>query len=451
MTAQELYENNSYVRDTEFFNYYKAILKGNIVQKAVLFFEPLNHMYKVLISISKRGYKVIALHTMPVKAVPPYEEADELIHSSIEINDWYDFKVLEHQISAIKEEFDICGIYAGAEITLSFEAYIKEKLSLPTSGYEITTRNLDKYQVRKRLKAHGLTKLACLSKQELMNLTEWPLSGAGFFKPTNGAGSVNVWRINSIDKLNECKSRWEDKSDIYYDFLKDYIEKSNEYFLEQEAEGDLFSVECMTFEEQTQVLGITSRSVLQRDPAIEMAMSFPFHHSFGEEIEVQVKQYIKVLGIKNGATHTEIIVDSDGNIELIEMNLRFAGSDMLYATSEAFNFDISEALADLVLGQKPKLPDTTTNFASLLLIMPPIELTHFNSIEFPESVKFSRLMKPLGKSIISTTNQIDYLGSCIITAPSYDELLKLSQHVRAEIKVNGQTIQHDTNSQIILM
>lgn len=422
------------------------------MSQTILFFEPINHMYKVLISLAKRDYKIIAFHTMPINAVAPYEQANELIEQAIEIKSWYDFDALEKIVNDIQKDHDIKGIYAGAEITLPFEAYIKEKLGLPTNGYETTLRNLDKYRVRKTLAEKGLTQLACFSKSELEAMDSWPLQGAGFFKPANGAGSANVWRINSIEQLRKCQLQWNDKSNIMYDFLRDYMEKNDEYFLEQEAQGELMSVEVMTFEGQSQVLGMTSRSVASRDSAIEMGCSFPYEHKFKAQIIEKVLQYHQALDIKHGATHTEVIVDEDGNVELVEMNLRFAGYDMLYVISRAYDTDISQAIADLVVGQKPRLPELSDvkKFSGFLCIMPPDGLKTFDSIEFPEKIELSRVLKAVGHEFKSTDSQLDYVGSCIISADSYGALLDTAKEVRDGIKVNGKTFADDINAQVVL-
>ena len=132
------------------------------------------------------------------------------------------------------------------------------------------------------------------------------------------------------------------------------------------------------------------------------------------------------------------------------MNLRFAGYDMLYVISRAYDQDISQAIADLVVGKKPQLPNEIKKISGFLCIMPPDGLVQFDSIEFPQQIELSRVLKPLGEPLKGTSSQLDYVGSCIISADSYPAFLDTARQVRAEIKVNGQCFADDINAKVRL-
>ena len=304
--------------------------------KSLIILEPLNHMYGVIKGAHRMGYKILALHSLPLSAPPPYEGAVECIDEKHEVEDWYDLEGILKKVKEKFSQYDIVGTYAAAEITLFFEAYYRALHSIPGNSMRCIEQNLNKYNVRKCLIEKGLSKVKALNDREISELTSWPFSNGAYFKPINGSGSARVTRCGNIDDVITATKSWANKDEIGIPVLKAYIEKDDGYFLEEEIVGELMSLECFTVNGVMHPLGLTSRTLLSRDKSIEMGANFPYEHPLKEKIIEKVNAIHQALEIQHGATHSEVIVCEDGDIELVEINLRFGGADLLYITSLAY-------------------------------------------------------------------------------------------------------------------
>lgn len=420
-------------------------------QQAIIILEPLNHMFKVLQTAHERGYVAISMNSLGANATPPYEAAQACVDAEYRVPSWTDRDAVLQVFERIKNDFDVVGTYASSEITLPLDAIFREQLGLPNSGVGTVVRNLDKLKVRSLLRENGLSNLRTLSMAEIQDLTEWPFPGStAFFKPNSGAGSANVWHCRNMDDVKKCLEKWSYKDEIPYSILLDLIDSTGQYFLEEAAIGKLFSVESLVVDGTVNVMGFTDRAVSARDAAIEMGLFFPYKNRFEQQIIDKISKIHQAMGIKHGPTHAEIIVDEKGNIELVEMNLRFAGYDMLAVVSHSLQQDVSELLVDLALGKQLKLelPEQIRKAAAISMVMPPLDIEVFDSISFPDSVHFSKVMKPLSHKVISHDSQLDYIGSCVFTAESYEDLLQKNEQIRKQIIVNGKSIEHCQNNEI---
>ena len=408
-------------------------------------------MYGVVQAAYELGYKVVALHSLPLNAPPPYEQALAHIDSSVCIKDWYDFEGLMSSIDEAFNQYTIVGTYAAAEITLCFEAYFRQIFSLPGNSLSCVETNLNKCTVRKTLVAKGLSTLTALSQQQTEALAAWPFDGAAYFKPANGSGSAAVTRCSSMEDLRKAQQAWEDKDNIAIPVLRAYIEKNNQYFLEQEAVGELLSVESFVVNKQVHVLGLTSRTVLNRDKAIEMGANFPYEHPQKTQIIAKVKAIHQALNIQHGATHTEVVISSRHDIELVEINLRFAGADLLYIASLAFKHNLAAKLVALITGEDPKMHELKpVGMATMQYILAPNNTPQFNSIEFPKDVTLFKAFKKPGTMLGASRNQIDHIGGFVLEADSSENLIQSTKNVRQLIRVNDAPLGDDINNQVTI-
>lgn len=341
-------------------------------KQAVLFLEPINHIFGVLLTAHKKGFAAISINSLGIKASSPYEEAQQSIAAEYKVPSWTDKESVMSVFEQICQDFEVVGTYAGSEITLEFNAIFRQKLGLCTSPPETVVRNLNKLKVRQLLIEQGLSALKAVSMDEAKQLTTWPFKGTCFFKPNSGAGSANVWHCKTLNDVEVCIARWDERNKIRYKVLLDHIESTGEFFLEEAAQGKLFSVESIVLNGKVSVIGMTGRALSARDSAIEMGCFFPYSNPFEQKIIEKVIRIHEVMGIEHGPTHTEMIIDDKGNIELVEMNLRFAGYDMLAVMSHALQSDFAEILLSLAMDQQPICGDfKPVSAAGLTMIMPP--------------------------------------------------------------------------------
>ncbi|CAI3119596.1 hypothetical protein MWMV2_MWMV2_03660 [Acinetobacter oleivorans] len=421
------------------------------MKETFLVFEPLNHMFKVIIAAKARGLKVIVFHSMPLNFPSPYEEAKICIDEAFEVTSWSDYESIFFKISSIEATHKFVGTYAAAEITLYIEALVREKYALLTTPPEVICKYLDKFEVRKQLCLSELSHLNYFHKNEVIKMEKWPFSGKAFFKPCCGAGSTRVKKCESFSDVYKLQEQWNDKTDIFPLILREFIENSNDYFLEEAVEGELVSVECLTYQRDTIVLGVSSRSLLRKDQTIELGASFPYQHDRSLEIIDKVIKAHKILGITHGPTHTEVIVSNSGAIEIIEVNLRMAGSDMLLLMNAGLKTNIENILVGLSLGEKPSVSfSKEKHVAAMQLVLAPSDTKIFETISFPPEVDSFRQLKPSGTKLNSTDTEGDYVGSFIVSAENNQQLISKVHLIRNKIRINGELIAGADNNEVIV-
>lgn len=415
-----------------------------------VFIEPVNHGYKVALAARKMGFKLAVLHQLDLFAPKPYEEALDAFDIDISIESWTKTDELYAVVQRELAGYNIIGTYAGAEITLKFDILLRQQSGLPTTPIDVIDFCLNKYNVRNYLYQQGLTALNCFSKQQVMELDHWPFDKAMYFKPCHGGGSTKVFRCESFEDLQRARESWDDKDDVPISILREYLELQNEYLLEEAAEGELVSVEALVYAGKINVLGISSRTVLERDNSVEMGATFPYRHKFEDSIIEKVKQLHKALGIVHGPTHTEVMVSDDGEVELVELNLRFAGADVLEICCRAYESNIAESLVRLGCGQDPLIPTSApSRFTTLQYVLAPSTVNRFDSLKFPEQADFHRAQKKLGADLKSTDNQLDHVGCFVMTGDDYASLMQAAGKVRHNVQINGSVIGADINNIVI--
>jgi biotin carboxylase len=184
-------------------------------------------------------------------------------------------------------------------------------------------------------------------------------------------------------------------------------------------------------------LGLLSRILYSKNPIVEMGSCFPYPHPLADQILDLVRAAHRVLGISDGPTHTEVIVDKHGRIEIIDLNPRFVGADVLQSINHAFDVKIENQLLNFAIGLETHLPIEANQYACLQYILPP-SVKYFEHIDFPrnEEVKFSTQFLLPGTAIKSRDRQIDYLGCYLTVMNTFDEAVHRSRELRTQIKVN---------------
>jgi biotin carboxylase len=224
-------------------------------------------------------------------------------------------------------------------------------------------------------------------------------------------------------------------------------------FLEEEAAGELLSLEGYCYRGRYTPLGITDRAVLARDVAIEMGARFPCPHPRRDEIVQKVRAIHELLGVEHGATHTELIVPfGEGDIELVELNLRFAGGETLLQVDHAFEIQFEDDLLALAMGEAPATaePPRTVRYVAEEDFLAPAHIRRFESIDIPgDDVFFKKIIPKPGAELKSTNFQSDYIASLLVAADTYAGVLARVREIRAAVAINGHRLGDDPNNVVI--
>jgi biotin carboxylase len=427
-----------------------------------LVFEPTNHIYQVAEAAERRGCDVFVFHSIPLVSSGPYAPCVKAIANSYLVDSWLDIEANLAQVTEACAGRRVVGTYAAQEVVLELEARVQEHFGLPGKGSAVVREMLNKVNVRRRLQEAGLTRLRLF---EHADFDEWPVGDrALYFKPVHGAGSAYVKRCANLAELRSAVDEWNSADKASIPVLGPYLERDGgAFFLDEEAVGELMSIEGYVYQGRYVPYGLHSRTVLVRDIAVEMGISYPYDHPRYDDIVAAAERFHEALGITHGPTHLELIVGEpggsaepgqhgeQGDIELVEMNLRFAGADALAGMNLVYGERIEDDLVSLAIGEDTRSRRQPQRYACSQFLLAPRGLTRIDSLEVPVSpdVPFVKVIRPPGSVLTSTDRQIDWIATYIACGPTFDEAWRTAVETRRATLVNGEPLGDDPNNVVV--
>lgn len=236
----------------------------------------------------------------------------------------------------------ICSI--ASDLAVLTVDYVAEKMGLNANSIECSEISTNKYLMRNKFKENSdpIPKFIEVSEGEIFDISEFsfPL----IVKPTDRSGSRGITKILCAEELFDavhttCGESFEKKA-IIEEFVK----------------GDEYSVECISFHGAHVFLAITQKLTTGSPHFIETGHNQPASLSIQmiEKIKGVVFHALDSLKITEGASHSEIKIDEDANIKIIEIGSRMGGdcigSDLVRIST---GYDFTRMVIDVALGNKP--------------------------------------------------------------------------------------------------
>lgn len=228
-----------------------------------------------------------------------------------------------------------------ASITVN---YIAEKLGLTGNGMESVGLSTNKYNMRKAFKKNNdPIPEHCRSDElteEVLEKFNFPL----IVKPVDRSGSRGITKINSKAELRQAVDTAKELSFDKQAMIEEYVE------------GSEYSVEYISYEGRHYFLALTEKYTTGAPHFIEKGHMQPAEVS---EITLNnvrnvVEHALDSLKIRYGASHSEIKIDENGVIKIIEIGGRMGGdcigSDLVRLST---GYDYVNMVIDVALGIKP--------------------------------------------------------------------------------------------------
>lgn len=409
--------------------------------KAFVLLEMMNAMLLVAQEAKQRGFAVVVLNRDPLRDNGPFAVPDGVVDELVAVGSWEDADGVGAVLDDVLRRYEVVGTYAGFEATLPFEAELRERAGLPNNGADNVRWVLDKARVREQLRADGLSALKSVSLAEALEWEAWGFDGPAVLKPTHGTGSALCFVVSSLDELRAAAEK-ADQADVVNPLMKDYILGHREFVLEEQAQGELLSVESVVSRGQVHVLGLMGRYLLAGDPVVELGQFFPYEHPRLAEIAAKCTAIHHSLGVVHGATHVEMMVGDDGSIELIDFNARFAGCASAVLFGEAFRQPFPPVLTDIACGLEPDLGflQRAPRYAVEQAVLPPPGVRRLHDVRFPPESVVPRLMKSVGQELTGRADQLDTVGMFIVSADTPAAAHRTAIAARRATEVNGRPL-----------
>ena len=236
----------------------------------------------------------------------------------------------------------ICSIASDlASITVN---YIAEKMSLVGNGIDSSIIATNKYLMRKAFERNGDPSPKNFRSDELneqiINSLELPL----IVKPVDRSGSRGITKITDKTQLNDAIR------------IAESLSFDKKAMVEEFIEGKEYSVEYISYRGTHTFLALTEKFTTEAPHFIETGHIQPAYVSpvILEKIQSIVSHALDSLKIQNGASHSEIKINTDGAIKIVEIGGRMGGdcigSDLVQIST---GFDFVKMVIDIALGKKP--------------------------------------------------------------------------------------------------
>lgn len=305
----------------------------------------------------------------------------------------------------------ITAILTTSDYPVKIVAKISSLLGLNSMSEEVADICTDKYKQRQICKENNINvpyfKL-CEKIDDLNEITNFPY----IVKPVDSSASRGVKKVHNRADLVEA----------YY--IAEKYSKNKKVIVEKFIEGREFSVETLTQNFETTIIAITEKLVIGEEKGyfVEDTHIQPARISEKEKclIENEVKKAIKVIGLNNSPSHTEIKLNPQGAY-IIEIACRLGGD---YITSDlvplSTGIDMLANLIKISLGKNIEVKPLFNKYACVQF---------FNGDNYNRCVDFinsedNRIIRSEIKNYEhkEIKNSLDRMGYVICQAATLEEL-----------------------------
>lgn len=260
-----------------------------------------------------------------------------------------------HPISIVDKEeiLDACreiGIDGVATIASDLAnitvAYVADGLGLAANSLDCVERSTNKELMRRTFEAQGDPSPKSIAVRGVEDLEGVDLEFPVIVKPSDRSGSRGITKVHTGDQLPEAIKRALGES---------FGETA---LVEEFAEGDEYSVEYISWEGRHQFLALTEKFTTGAPMFIELGHLEPARVDERRERAIRdvVEHALDSLGVTYGASHSEVKVDADGNVKIIEIGSRMGGDCIgSHLVELSTGYDFVDAVIDVALGQEPPL------------------------------------------------------------------------------------------------
>lgn len=281
-----------------------------------------------------------------------------------EIADYfYPISIVEKEEILYKcQEVKVDGICTiASDLAAVTVCYVAEKMGLSGNSIQTGLVSTNKHEMRMCFERNGDPSPKSVLVESVKDLMDRELEYPLIVKPLDRSGSRGITKVNYFEELESAIERAKEQG-----FEKKAL-------VEEYAEGKEYSVEFISWQGQHTFLALTEKFTTGAPGYVETGHIQPANIT-GEQlrkIENVVQHALNSLGLKIGASHSEVKIDENGNIKIIEIGGRmggdFIGSHLVKIST---GVDFVEGVIKCALEEKPdRKPTNTGKVAAVRFIL----------------------------------------------------------------------------------
>lgn len=337
---------------------------------------------------------------------------------------FYPVSIVElDKILDICRKLDLAGIVSiGSDLASITVNYVAEQLGLTGNGMDSAQVATNKHLMRLAFEKAGLPscKSRLVSSPEEAEALALPYPV--IVKPTDRSGSRGIFKVTEDSQLRHAVAQA-----MAHSFEKKAL-------VEEFAQGREYSIEYISWQGQHHFLACTEKFTTGAPLFVETGHLQPPLHMTEEtlaEIQALVPRVLDCLGVRYGASHTELKIDEAGNIKLIECGARMGGdcigSDLVPVSR---GVDYVRGCVDVACGRAPMLtPAHEGRVAAIRFIFSQRDLDSLAYIRshYPQALyRVSDILPLDGREISDSSTRY---GFFILSAATMEEMLEILRYV----------------------
>ncbi|WP_405444511.1 ATP-grasp domain-containing protein [Streptomyces achromogenes] len=342
------------------------------------------------------------------------------------------------QITAYARHHGVGAVLTVNEYLTELSALVCAELGLPGNDPHLAHAARDKTAMARVLTAAGVripyTRLARGDGELHDALHDRQVGFPCVIKPAAGASSAGVTVVTALD---EAAPAADAARSIHG---TEGSEGGPGVIVQEYAAGTEYSVESVTQNGATTHLAITRKATTSGPCRVETGHSLPVCLPPSTEAAVhrEVSTAIRAVGVRNGASHTEVVIDLAGRCTVIEIAARLGAGHIGILLQHALGIDVFAALLDVALGRPAALTPTAHGHATVRFITSPHtgRLTSLNRLpEQGPGVPFVRWRAAVGDLVHAARANTDRLGCFVVTGSDADEVEERADALARQIQV----------------
>ena len=228
------------------------------------------------------------------------------------------------------------------ESALPTVIYVATHMGLVSNNMDCLDLTLNKYTMRSAFEKAGIPVPKYFLIKSAVELDRIDIRYPAIIKPVDSGGSQGVNKVNNLQELKEAYAYAENHS------------RTHTVIVEEFVDGQEFSVEYLSSNGIHYNLQITDKVTSGPPHFVEMQHHQPadISEDIAYRIKSMVEKALSVLKIYNSPSHTEIKLNSRGELYIIEVGPRLGGD---YITSDlvrlSTGYDMVHGAIELALGQ----------------------------------------------------------------------------------------------------
>lgn len=371
------------------------------------------------------GHYVISVDYLPDN--PAHKLADEYHNVST---------VDKEAVLKLAQELKIDGIVSYAsDVSAPTAAYVAEKMGLPTNPYESVMILTHKDLFRPFLIEHGFNSPKSKGFADLSEALEFfkTLGKPAMVKPSDSNGSKGATRVDDEADFeaafNKAMSFSRQKIVIVEEFLiRDGHQIAGDGFI---VNGELVFAGFMS--EHFDKLC---------NPLVPIGESYPSYLSdeLKAKAKAEIDRLMKLLGMKFGAINMDFIVDSKGDVYIIEIGPRNGGNLITDVIREASGVDLAKCTVQAALGLDlgEDLNKPITRYVSSYVVHS-LKNGIYEGTEISDSIKDDIILfkdlTDVGAPVERFDNAALGTGAMLIKYDSIDEMVRRMDNMEEYIRV----------------